>query len=1016
MRYLVFSLLGLLFACQSQLEQPFIDYDSLSEEEKLSAENALASMELYDGLEMQLFASEPMMSNPTNMDIDAQGRIWMIEGQNYRNQHNPDNPYRNTGDRILILEDTDGDGKADSKKVFYEGEDINSALGIAVLGEKIYVSHSPQILVFTDSDGDDQPDSKEVLFQKMDGDQHDHGIHAITFGMDGRLYFNTGNEFEKIADKDGNYIKDRSGKLIDTKGGFFRQGLAFRCELDGSDLEVLGHNFRNPYELAVDSYGTLWQSDNDDDGNRGTRINYVMPYGNYGYTNEMTGAGWRTRRIGMHDSIPLRHWHQNDPGSVPNLLQTGSGSPTGMTIYEANLLPKVFHNQMIHCEPGHQVVRAYPVAKDGAGYTAKVINIMKSKDPWFRPSDVTIAPDGSIFVADWYDPGVGGHKMGDLEKGRIYRIAPKEKSEYRVAAVNLSNPKAAIEALKNPNLATRYLAWQKLNEWGTEVEHNLLEEFINGSSRHQARAFWLLAHQNPQKYIREGLQSEDVDLQLAALRAADYLDRDNLLTYLEQAAQTDELALWREAAILLRYQSGDEAAQLWTNLAQKYDGEDRWYLEALGIGADLNAERFFETWLATVGEEWNSTANRDIVWRMRSPKTVAMIAEILEDQELKEEQLAHYFRSLDFQPEVDKDAYLVKLLEKGHPHQARMNEYVLANLSPTYDQKIPQARAIVQRILPSIAGTMAWLDAVKSMNLTDQSDALIEMALAHSDKDMQLEATKTWMATVSPQQLQKRYAAFDAKEKEVMTPLIGRAETAEGVAFLTDLMNDENLSAYERQLAATSLASSWNGQHALAKMIDENKVPALVQEAVALRLINSWSPKVKEAGFDILKELKGKGGAELPPIKELVAMEGNVTLGRSVFNAYCGSCHQVDGQGIEFGPNLSEIGSKLAKQAMYEAIFYPSAGINFGYEGYIIKTKSGGFYNGYISSETETDLTVKMMGGVSKTLSKKEIASKEPISQSLMTANLQAAMSEEDLVNLVTYLSSLKTKEKLSVK
>ena len=123
-------------------------------------------------------------------------------------------------------------------------------------------------------------------------------------------------------------VRDQDGDVIDHKK--YKQGMVFRCDPDGSNVECLGHNFRNKYEVAVDSYGSLWQSDNDDDGNRGTRINYVMDYGNYGFTDEMTGAGWQSNRTNIEDSIPFRHWHLNDPGVVPNLLQTGAGSPTGM--------------------------------------------------------------------------------------------------------------------------------------------------------------------------------------------------------------------------------------------------------------------------------------------------------------------------------------------------------------------------------------------------------------------------------------------------------------------------------------------------------------------------------------------------------------------------------------------------------------------------------------------------------------------------------------------------------------
>ena len=142
----------------------------------------------------------------------------------------------------------------------------------------------------------------------------------------------------------------------------------FRCKLDGRELETLGWNFRNNWMITVDSFGTLWQSDNDDDGNRGVRINYVMEYGNYGYKDEFTGAGWRSKRTNMEKTVPDRHWHLNDPGVMPNLLQTGAGSPTGICVYEGDLLPKVFQGQMIHTDAGPSIVRSYPVERSGAGY------------------------------------------------------------------------------------------------------------------------------------------------------------------------------------------------------------------------------------------------------------------------------------------------------------------------------------------------------------------------------------------------------------------------------------------------------------------------------------------------------------------------------------------------------------------------------------------------------------------------------------------------------------------------
>ena len=178
---------------------PSVQGASLTEEEKREAIHAVAGLAIAQGLEVSLFASEPMLVNPTNIDIDSRGRIWVCEGINYRPNRNPQNPVREEMERILILEDTDGDGQADSRKVFYEGHDINAALGIAVLGNKVIVSASPYVLLLTDTDGDDIADERKVLFQDVGGEQHDHAVHAFVFGPDGKLYFNYGNEATSFA-------------------------------------------------------------------------------------------------------------------------------------------------------------------------------------------------------------------------------------------------------------------------------------------------------------------------------------------------------------------------------------------------------------------------------------------------------------------------------------------------------------------------------------------------------------------------------------------------------------------------------------------------------------------------------------------------------------------------------------------------------------------------------------------------------------------------------------------------
>ncbi|QDU98733.1 PVC-type heme-binding CxxCH protein [Lignipirellula cremea] len=620
-------------------------------------EDAVAGLDVADGLEAHLFASEPALKSLTNLDIDHLGRIWVCEVMNYR--HN--NGSRPEGDRILVLEDTTGDGLADKQTVFYQGRDIDSALGICVLGDKVIVSASPNVLVFTDSDGDLKPDKKELLFTKTGQAQHDHSAHSFMFGPDGKLYWNFGNTGQGVRDKNGEVVIDVDGHPVLDNGKPYYGGMPFRCNLDGSDFEVLAHNFRNNYEVAVDSFGGLWQSDNDDDGNKAVRINFVMEHGNYGYRDELTGAGWKSNRTNMETEVPLQHWHLNDPGVVPNLLQTGAGSPTGICVYEGDLLPAVFQNQVIHCDAGPNVVRAYPVKPDGAGYSAEIVNVLHgARDNWFRPADVCVAPDGSLFVTDWYDPGVGGHRQGDLDRGRLFRIAPPG-VKYTTPKFDFQTAEGAAEALRNPNLEVRYLAWTALHGMGEKAEPALLKMAGDSDPRMRARAIWLLGKiaGREQKTVDQAAADKDPNVRMTAIRLARQNGAD-LLGLVKSLVKDPSPQVRRELAIALRGNDDSAMPGLWAELAQQHDGKDRWYLEALGIGAEGQWDACLAAWLKATGDKWDTPAGRDIIWRSRSEQTPAYLAKIIKSQ--PEAEQSRYFRAFDYFQGPAKDAALNSIL------------------------------------------------------------------------------------------------------------------------------------------------------------------------------------------------------------------------------------------------------------------------------------------------------------------------------------------------------------------
>jgi len=631
--------------------------------------NAVAGLEVHEALQVELFAAEPLVLNPSNIDIDHKGRIWVAEIVNYRGHQGK----RPEGDRIIILEDKDGNGKVDGEgKVFYQEKDFFSPHGVTVFATpdgkntRVIVSVGDKVLILTDEDGDDKADKVETLFSGIGGTQHDHGIHQVMFGPDGKLYFNFGDAGQQVKDKDGKPIIDLAGNEVKNDRKPYQNGMLFRCNLDGSQFETLGWNFRNTWMNTVDSFGNSWHSDNDDDGSRAVRINFVMEFGNYGYKDEITGAGWNDRRLNQEVEVPLRHWRINDPGVVPTLLITGAGSPTGITMYEATLLPKEFHGQMIHCDAGPNVVRAYSVKKVGAGYTATMLPIVTgTKDQWFRPSDVKVAPDGSLIIADWYDPGVGGHGAADLMRGRLFRVTPKGHVGYKVPKLDFSTAESCVEALKSPVPSARYIAWTQLHKMGAAAEPALKKLWASDAPNLRARALWLLGkiEGKGQDYVNAAIKDSDADIRITGIRLARQLPGMDVVAVISSLVKDADPGVRRELLVALRHSKAANAAALWAELAVQYDGKDRWYLEALGLASDLNADACFAAYLAKVSDPTKSAAGHDILWRTRSKAILPLLVKIINDKATTVNQRPRYLRAFDFHPKSpEKDAALAALL------------------------------------------------------------------------------------------------------------------------------------------------------------------------------------------------------------------------------------------------------------------------------------------------------------------------------------------------------------------
>jgi putative membrane-bound dehydrogenase-like protein len=972
--------------------------------------NAIANLDIHPEVQATLFASEPVLTNPTNLDIDHRGRVWVCDVMNYRGN----NGKRPEGDRILILEDTDGDGKHDKVKTFYQNRDIDSAMGICVLGNKVIVSASPNIYLFT-FDDDDKVLSKEVFFTKTGQGQHDHSAHSFVFGPDGKLYWNFGNTGKAVHDRNGRQVVDRAGNLVIDNGKPYYGGMVFRCDMKGGNFEVLGHNFRNNYEVTIDSFGTLWQSDNDDDGNRGVRINYVMEFGNFGYRDELTGASWQTKRTNMETEIPLRHWHLNDPGVVPNLLQTGAGSPCGICVNEGSLLPKVFRNQVIHADAGPSVARAYPVVNDGAGYKAEIVNILdgQKKNNWFRPADVCIAPDGSLFVTDWYDPGVGGHAQRDSNRGRIFRVAPPG-SKYQTPRFDFQTADGAAEALKSPNLAVRYLAWTALHRIGEKAEPALLKLWQSDDPRLRARALWLLGKINGKglHYVGLAQKDRDVDIRIVGVRLLRQLVYD-LSPILEKVMHDPSPQVRREIALALAHDNNPAARDLWVQLALQHDGKDRWYLEALGIGADRFWEQCLEFWLRAVGDQWNTPAGRDIIWRSRATRTSEYLAKIIADPNVPVAELPRYFRAFDYQKGDGKDDALARLAFGTAPEGPRQDLIAAEAISRLKSFDAKKNAAALNRLLDRHRGTALYVDLVEKFAVSPRYPDLLALAQKNPEDQLAVNAVRILLDKGERDLLQKGLRA--GVEPAIATAkALGTSADGRAAPLLLAVVKDGKADAELRRQAARALARSRPGALQLIELAKAKQLPEDVKSAAGAVLQQATWKEVRAEIETLFPLPPSKDNTPLPPISELVKRKGNASKGAEVFAKVgtCANCHVVNGAGKEVGPDLSEIGKKLSREALYESILFPSAGISHNYETYQLATRGGTAASGVLVSQTPAEVTLKGADAIVRTFKKSEIEVLEKSNVSLMPADLLKALTAQDVVDVVEYMLTLKEAKK----
>jgi putative heme-binding domain-containing protein len=321
-------------------------------------------------------------------------------------------------------------------------------------------------------------------------------------------------------------------------------------------------------------------------------------------------------------------------------------------------------------------------------------------------------------------------------------------------------------------------------------------------------------------------------------------------------------------------------------------------------------------------------------------------------------------------------------------------------------------KAKVIGILGRNSGKPLYLDIVEKFKLKDPtiSAELLRYSISTPSDTHTVRATRLLLKADGPTPYQA-IVENDAKKMPLALTALGKSNDGNAITYLAALASNAKLSRQQRSTAVTAMGQTIGGQRTLLKLVTDKKLKADTHFAASNALFASPDNKIREAAAKHLKPPASVNAKPLPPISELIKRKGTASNGLVIMRkTLCFTCHKVGKEGFDVGPALTEIGSKLSREAMYTAILDPSAGIEHNYEAWHVETQDGEELVGLIISQTDSKLTIRVAGGITTTYAKSDIFSKRKLETSLMPSNMQGAMTEQELIDLVQYLTTLKKK------
>jgi putative heme-binding domain-containing protein len=357
-----------------------------------------------------------------------------------------------------------------------------------------------------------------------------------------------------------------------------------------------------------------------------------------------------------------------------------------------------------------------------------------------------------------------------------------------------------------------------------------------------------------------------------------------------------------------------------------------------------------------------------------------------------------------------KSKLLVKIIEDNKTNDTSINKLVLHALDIKTVRQSPIAQKALKEVIASVKGTPEYIEFIRRYEVRSENPNLLQLAIDEKDENIGRDAAGLLLELGGSHLAWKVINGKDTTQTKAFLTALSKVGSKQSIDMIQTVALSKKYSVDIRKDAASKIGRSRDGEERVIEILKNKKVPQELIPDVVASVSGSWRGSIKTEAQSYLPNKVAVASKKAPTLAEMENIKGDAATGKAVFTNICAVCHMVNKEGNDFGPALTEIGSKYPREGLLDAIVHPSDGISFGYEGWELKMKDGSTLSGIIASKTETDIDLKLPGGAKQHIKTSDVQSMKEMKESLMPEGLYQNRSTQDMANLLEYLETLKKK------